>query len=296
MADDENAVTVYNTTAITDLNKKNSLSMKVGLAQMLRGGVIIEVNNAEQAKIAESAGACCVVVVESVESGILRMPDPGLVKEVKRAVSIPVMAKARVGHLVEGQILEAVEVDYIDESEVMGIADEDHFINKHNFRVPFVCGCRNLGEALRRVREGAAMIRTQGEGMKLGDIVETVGSVRRVMGDIRVLSNMDDDEVFAFSKRIGAAYDIVAQTKQMGRLPVMHFACGGIVTPADAALMMQLGCDGVFVGPEVFACGNPYKKARAIVQAVRNHTDPRVLAECQFFSRNLQKAMCEFHV
>ncbi|WOH10767.1 hypothetical protein DCAR_0730237 [Daucus carota subsp. sativus] len=293
MADDENAVTVYNTTAITDLNKKNSLSMKVGLAQMLRGGVIIEVNNAEQAKIAESAGACCVVVVESVESGILRMPDPGLVKEVKRAVSIPVMAKARVGHLVEGQILEAVEVDYIDESEVMGIADEDHFINKHNFRVPFVCGCRNLGEALRRVREGAAMIRTQGEGMKLGDIVETVGSVRRVMGDIRVLSNMDDDEVFAFSKRIGAAYDIVAQTKQMGRLPVMHFACGGIVTPADAALMMQLGCDGVFVGPEVFACGNPYKKVRAIVQAVRNHTDPRVLAEV---SSGFNEAMPRFNV
>ncbi|WOG83598.1 hypothetical protein DCAR_0102775 [Daucus carota subsp. sativus] len=263
MADDENAVTIYTTTAITDANKNSSLSMKVGLAQMLRGGVIIE----------------CVVVVESVESGISRMPDPGLLKEVKRAISIPVMAKARVGHFVEGQILEAVEADYIDESEVIGIADEDHFINKHNFRVPFVCGCKDLGEALRRVREGAAMIRTQGDGMKLGDVVETVGSVRRVMGDIRILSNMDDDEVFTFSKRIGAPYDIVMQTKQMGRLPVVHFACGGIVMPADAALMMQLGCDGVFVGLEVFGCGDPYKKVRAIVQAVRNHSDPRVLAE-----------------
>uniref|UniRef100_A0A166H9Y8 PdxS/SNZ N-terminal domain-containing protein n=1 Tax=Daucus carota subsp. sativus TaxID=79200 RepID=A0A166H9Y8_DAUCS len=249
MADDENAVTIYTTTAITDANKNSSLSMK------------------------------CVVVVESVESGISRMPDPGLLKEVKRAISIPVMAKARVGHFVEGQILEAVEADYIDESEVIGIADEDHFINKHNFRVPFVCGCKDLGEALRRVREGAAMIRTQGDGMKLGDVVETVGSVRRVMGDIRILSNMDDDEVFTFSKRIGAPYDIVMQTKQMGRLPVVHFACGGIVMPADAALMMQLGCDGVFVGLEVFGCGDPYKKVRAIVQAVRNHSDPRVLAE-----------------
>lgn len=290
---DENAVTIYNNTAISDPNKKNSFSMKVGLAQMLRGGVIIEVTNVEQAKIAESAGACCVIVIENVESGILRMPDPGLVREIKRVVSIPVMAKVRVGHFVEAQILEAVEIDYIDESEVIGVADEDHFINKHNFRVPIVCGCRDLGEALRRVREGAAMIRTQGDEMKLGDIVKTVNNVRKVMGDIRILSNMDEDEVFAFSKRIGAPYDIVAQTKQMGRLPVVHFASGGIVTPADAALMMQLGCDGVFVGPEVFGCADPYKKVRAIVQAVRNYSDPRVLAEV---SSGFNEAMARFNV
>lgn len=239
----------------------------------------MEITNPEQAKIAESAGACCIIVTEAVGSGISRMPDPSLIKEIKRVVSIPMMAKTRVGHFVEAQILEALETDYIDESEVLAVADENHFINKHNFRVPFVCGCKDLGEALRRVREGAAMIRTQGDIHKTGDIAQTVCNVRKVMGDIRVLSNMDDDEVFAFSKKIGAPYDIVAQTKQMGRLPVVHFAAGGIVTPADAALMMQLGCDGVCVGQEIFACADPYKKARAIVQAVRNYSDPRVLAE-----------------
>lgn len=293
MADD-NAVTIYTNSAITDTNKKkNSFTIKVGLAQMLRGGAIVEVTSPDQAKIAESAGACCVIVMEIVESGISRMPDPSLVKEIKRVVSIPVMAKARVGHFVEAQILEAVEVDYIDESEVGGVADEDHFVNKHNFRVPFVCGCRDLGEALRRVREGAALIRTQGDLFKSGDIVGTVGNVRKVMGDIRVLSNMDDDEVFAFSKKIGAPYDIVAQTKQMGRLPVVHFAAGGIVTPADAAFVMQLGCDGVFVGPEVFSFADPYKKVRAIVQAVRNYSDPRVLAEV---SSGFNEAMSRFNL
>ncbi|KAI5650535.1 hypothetical protein M9H77_36540 [Catharanthus roseus] len=278
MAED-GAVTVYSSSAITDA-KKNPFSLKVGMAQMLRGGAIVEVSTIDQAKIAESAGACCLLVSEpNNKPGISRMPDPLLIKEIKGSIAIPVMARARVGHFVEAQILEAVGVDYVDESEVLAIADEDNFINKHNFRAPFVCGCRDLGEALRRVREGAAMIRTQGDLKGTGNIVETVGSVRKVMGDIRILTNMDEDEVFKFSKEIAAPYDIVAQTKQMGRLPVVHFAAGGIATPADAALMMQLGCDGVFLGSDVFNCPDPYKKLRAIVQAVRNYNDPIVLAE-----------------
>ncbi|RAL41741.1 hypothetical protein DM860_008923 [Cuscuta australis] len=277
MAED-GAVTVYSGSAITDA-KKNSLSIKVGIAQTLRGGAIVEVTTVEQAKIAESAGACCVIVSSPASPGIGRMPDPAIIKEIKRGVSIPVMAKSRVGHFVEAQILESLGVDYIDESELLAIADEDHFINKHNLRVPFVCGSRDLGEALRRVREGAAMIRTQGDLTGSGNIAETVGSVRKVMGDIRVLNNMDEDEVFAFSKKISAPYDIVAQTKQMSRLPVVHFASGGITTPADAALLMQLGCDGVFLGQEVFNSTDPYKKVWAIVQAVRNYNDPHVLAQ-----------------
>ncbi|XP_071715482.1 pyridoxal 5'-phosphate synthase-like subunit PDX1.2 [Rutidosis leptorrhynchoides] len=282
MADDC-AVTLYNNNAISDPNKnnKNAFSVKVGLAQMLRGGAIVEVTSIDQAKIAESAGACCVIVSDSISSGsgISRMLDPAVIKQIQRAVGVPVMAKARVGHFVEAQILEAVEVDYIDENETIALADDANFINKHNFRVPFVCGCTNLGEGLRRVREGAAMIRTQGDRLKTGDIVETVRNVRSVMGKIRVLSNMDDDEVFTFAKEIGAPYDILAQTKQMGRLPVVHFASGGIVTPADAALMMQLGCDGVFVDSDVFDCYDPYKSVRAIVQAVRNYNDARILAK-----------------
>ncbi|MBA0720100.1 hypothetical protein Golax_007739 [Gossypium laxum] len=208
------------------------------------------------------------------------MPDPSIIKQIKRCVLIPVMARSRVGHFVEAQILERVGVDYIDESEVLAIADEDNFINKHNFGCPFVCGCKNLGDALRRVREGAAMIRTQGDLLGTGNIAETVKNVRSVMGEIRILNNMDEDEVFAFSKEIAAPYDLVAQTKQMGRLPVVHFAAGGIVTPADAALMMQLGCDGVFVGSEVFDNGSdPYKRVRGIVEAVRHYNDPHVLVE-----------------
>lgn len=277
MADD-NAVTLYSNAVITDA-KKNPFSIKVAMAQMLRGGAIVEVASLDQAKIAESAGACCVVVTDPQRNGISRMPDPSLIKEIKRALSIPVMAKARVGHFVEAQILESIGVDYIDESEVLAVADEDHFINKHNFGVTFVCGSRDLGEALRRVREGAALIRTQGDLKGSGNIVDTVRSVRKVMGQIRVLNNMDEDEVFAFSKQIQAPYDIVAQTKQMGRLPVVHFAAGGIATPADAALMMQLGCDGVFLGTEVFDSLDPYKKVRAIVQAVRNYNDPLELAQ-----------------
>ncbi|CAI9773613.1 unnamed protein product [Fraxinus pennsylvanica] len=287
MAED-NAVTVYGSNAAITNAKKNPFPIKVGIAQMLRGGTIVEVTTIEQAKIAESAGACCVIVSDPPREGISRMPDPGLIKEIKQSISIPLMAKARVGHFVEAQILESVGVDYIDESEVLAIADEDHFINKHNFGTPFICGCRDLGEALRRVREGAAMIRSQGDLMGSGNVVETVRSVRKVMGEIRRLNNMDDDEVFAFSKQIIAPYDIVVQTKQMGRLPVVHFAAGGIVTPADAALMMQLGCDGVFLGPEVLSSADPYKRVRAIVQAVRSYNDPVELAQA---SSGLEDAM-----
>ncbi|RYR36258.1 hypothetical protein Ahy_A10g051260 isoform B [Arachis hypogaea] len=265
-------VTVYGNGAITE-TKKSPFSVKVGLAQMLRGGVIMDVVNADQARVAEEAGACAVMA-----RGVARMSDPQLIKEIKQAVTIPVMAKARIGHFVEAQILEAIGIDYVDESEVLTLADEDNHINKHNFRIPFVCGCRNLGEALRRIREGAAMIRTKGEA-GTGNIVEAVRHVRSVMGDIRVLRNMDDDEVFTFSKKIAAPYDLVMQTKQLGRLPVVHFAAGGVATPADAALMMQLGCDGVFVGSGVFKSGDPAKRARAIVQAVTHYSDPEVLAE-----------------
>ncbi|GMI93815.1 pyridoxine biosynthesis 1.2, ARABIDOPSIS THALIANA PYRIDOXINE BIOSYNTHESIS 1.2 [Hibiscus trionum] len=278
MAED-GAVTVYNDKAVTDPNQ-NPVAIKVGLAQMLRGGVILEVSTPNQAKIAEEAGARCLVVTEPNPRGISRMPDPALIKQIKRSVSIPIMARSRVGHFVEAQILERVGVDYIDENEVLALADEDNFINKHNFRCPFVCGCTNLGEALSRVREGAAIIRTQGDLLGTGNIVETVKNVRSVMGEIRILNNMDEDEVFAFSKKIAAPYDLVAQTKQMGRLPAVHFAAGGIVTPADAALMMQLGCDGVFVGSEVFDnCSDPYKRVRGIVEAVRHYNDPLVLVE-----------------
>ncbi|CAI9281225.1 unnamed protein product [Lactuca saligna] len=280
MADDS-AVTIYGNTTVSDLNKKdqNPFSVKVGLAQRLSGGAIIHVTNVNQAKIAESAGACCVIVSEpsTPTSGISRMLDPAVIKEIQESVPIPVMAKSRVGHFVEAQVLEAIGVDYIDENELLAAADEDNFINKHNFRVPFVSGCRDLGEGLRRAREGAAMIRTQGDQSGSGDIVDTVRNVRKVMGKIRVLTNMDEDEVFTFAKELGAPYDIVAQTKQLGRLPVVHFASGGIVTPADAALMMQLGCDGVFIDSEIFNSSDPYKQVRSIVQAVRNYNDVHML-------------------
>lgn len=282
MANDS-AVTVYGNTSVSDLGKKdqNPFSVKVGLAQRLSGGAIIHVTNVDQAKIAESAGASCVIVSEPSRpnSAISRMLDPAVIKQIQESVPIPVMAKSRAGHFVEAQILEAVGVDYIDENELLAAADENNFINKHNFRVPFVCGCRDLGEGLRRVREGAAMIRTQGDLSGSGDIVDTVRNVREVMGKIRVLTNMDEDEIFAFAKELGAPYDILAQTKQMGRLPVVHFASGGIVTPADAALMMQLGCDGVFIDSEIFNCSDPYRNVRAIVQAVRNYNDAHMLAE-----------------
>lgn len=277
MAED-GAVAIYNTTAITDA-KKNPYSIKVGLGQILRGGAIVEVSSVEQAKIAEAAGACSMMVSQPNPRGIKRMADLTLIKNVKQAVSVPVISRVRVGHFVEAQILERIEVDYVDESEVLGFADEDNFINKHNFRFPFVCGCRNLGEALRRVREGAALIRIQGELKESGNVAETVKNVRSVMAEIRVLNNMDEDEVFTFAKKIAAPYDLVAQTKQMGRLPVVQFAAGGITTPADAALMMQLGCDGVFVGSEIFNCRDPYKRVKSIVQAVRHYNDAQVLVE-----------------
>ncbi|KAF7800792.1 pyridoxal 5'-phosphate synthase-like subunit PDX1.2 [Senna tora] len=285
-------VTVYNSTVITD-PKKNPFSFKVGVAQMLRGGAIVQVSSIEQAKIAEEAGACALTIREPIRRGISRMMDPSLIKEIKRVVSVPVIARARVGHFVEAQILEAVGVDYIDESEELAIADDQNYINKQNFRSPFVCGSRSLGEALRRIREGAAVIRTQGELLGSGSIVETVRNVRSTMGQIRTLHNMDDDEVFAFSKKIEAPYDLVAQTKQMGRLPVVHFASGGIVTPADAALMMQLGCDGVFVGSEIFDCSDPYKRVRGIIQAVRHYNDPNVLVESSY---GLAEAMAGLNI
>ncbi|KNA17225.1 hypothetical protein SOVF_082060 [Spinacia oleracea] len=280
MADDGVVVLYDGCIVTTDPTNKNPnpFSIKVGLTQMLRGGAIVEIADPRQAKIAENAGACC-ISVSGDQKGIGRMADPSLIKEIKRSVSIPVIAKARVGHFVEAQILESVGSDYIDENELLSIADEDHFINKHNFRAPFVCGSRDLGEALRRIREGAAMIRTQGDLSGSGNIAQTVGNVRKTMGNVRVLNNMDDDEVFTFAKKIGAPYDLVAQTKQMGRLPVVHFAAGGIVTPADAALMMQLGCDGVFIGSEVFDGSDPFKRVQAIVEAVRNYNDPVVLAD-----------------
>ncbi|EHA8589052.1 Pyridoxal 5'-phosphate synthase subunit PDX1 [Cocos nucifera] len=290
MSSDSGVVTVYGGNnggaALTEpgVKKTSTFSVKVGLAQMLRGGVIMDVVSPDQARVAEEAGACAVMALERVPAdiraggGVARMSDPGLIKEIKRAVTIPVMAKARIGHFVEAQILEAIGVDYVDESEVLTPADDVHHINKHNFRVPFVCGCRDLGEALRRIREGAAMIRTKGEA-GTGNIVEAVRHVRSVMGDIRSLRNMDDDEVFAFAKRIAAPYDLVMQTKQLGRLPVVHFAAGGVATPADAALMMQLGCDGVFVGSGIFKSGDPARRARAIVQAVTHYSDPDILAE-----------------
>lgn len=277
-------MTVYGNGAALTEPATTTFSVKVGLAQMLRGGVIMDVVNAEQARIAEEAGACAVMALERIpadiraQGGVARMSDPALIKAIKEAVTIPVMAKARIGHFVEAQILEAIGVDYVDESEVLTPADDQHHINKHNFHVPFVCGCRDLGEALRRIREGAAMIRTKGEA-GTGNVVEAVRHVRSVMGEIRALGNMDDDEIFSFAKRISAPYDLVMQTKQLGRLPVVQFAAGGVATPADAALMMQLGCDGVFVGSGIFKSGDPARRARAIVQAATHYADPEILAE-----------------
>ncbi|KAJ7560516.1 hypothetical protein O6H91_04G133300 [Diphasiastrum complanatum] len=251
---------------------------------MLRGGVIMDVVDVEQARIAEEAGAVAVMALERVpadiraQGGVARMSDPGLIKEIKKAVTIPVMAKSRIGHFVEAQILEAIGVDFVDESEVLTPADDTHHINKHNFRIPFVCGCRNLGEALRRIAEGAAMVRTKGEA-GTGNIVEAVRHVRSVLGDVRKLQTLEDAEVFTFAKDIGAPYELVKLTKQLGRLPVVNFAAGGVATPADAALMMQLGCDGVFVGSGIFKSGDPEKRARAIVQAVTRYNDSQLLAE-----------------
>ncbi len=270
-----------------------SFHIKVGLAQMLKGGVIMDVVTPEQAKIAEEAGAVAVMALERVpadirvQGGVARMSDPGLIKEIIKTVSIPVMAKARIGHFVEAQILQAIGVDYVDESEVLTPADVAHHINKHAFKVPFVCGCRNLGEALRRIGEGAAMIRTKGEA-GTGDVVEAVRHARTVLGEIRRLQLMPDDELMTYAKNIGAPYSLVKETKELGRMPVVNFAAGGIATPADAALMMQLGVDGVFVGSGIFKSGDPGRRARAIVEATTHYNNPEILAKV---SENLGEPM-----
>jgi pyridoxal 5'-phosphate synthase pdxS subunit len=273
--------------------KTGTWTEKKGLAQMLKGGVIMDVVTPEHAKIAEEAGACAVMALERVpadiraQGGVARMSDPDLIQKIMESVTIPVMAKCRIGHFVEAQILEAIGVDYIDESEVLTPADEEHHILKHQFKVPFVCGCRNLGEALRRIGEGAAMIRTKGEA-GTGDVVEAVRHARTVLGAIRQLQTMADEELMAFAKENGAPYDLVKETKELGRTPVVNFAAGGVATPADAALMMQLGVDGVFVGSGIFKSGDPAKRAAAIVKAVTHYQDASILAEV---SRNLGEAM-----
>jgi len=260
---------------------------------MLKGGVIMDVVTADHAKIAEDAGAVAVMALERVpadiraDGGVARMSDPELIIQIMESVSIPVMAKARIGHFVEAQILEALEVDYIDESEVLTPADEAYHIYKHAFKTPFVCGCRNLGEALRRIGEGAAMIRTKGEA-GTGDVVEAVRHARTVFGDVKRLVNMPEEELMTFAKNIGAPFDLVLETRELGRLPVVNFAAGGIATPADAALMMQLGVDGVFVGSGIFKSGDPAKRAAAIVKAVTHFENPEILAEV---SRNLGEPM-----
>jgi len=259
-------------------------TVKQGLAQMLKGGVIMDVMNVEQAKIAEAAGAVAVMALERIpadirrDGGVARMSDPALIKEIKNTVTIPVMAKARIGHFVEAQILEACEIDYIDESEVLTMADDIHHIDKTQFSVPFVCGCRNLGEALRRIAEGASMLRTKGEA-GTGNVVEAVRHARQVQGDIRRLQSMSKDELFVAAKELRAPYELVKQVAETGKLPVVNFAAGGVATPADAALMMQLGVDGVFVGSGIFKSQNPEARARAIVQATTHYKDPKVLME-----------------
>ena len=270
-----------------------TVTIKRGLAQMLKGGVIMDVVTPEHAKIAEDAGACAVMALERVpadiraDGGVARMSDPALILKIMDAVSIPVMAKCRIGHFVEAQVLEAIGVDYIDESEVLTPADEAHHINKHEFKVPFVCGCRNLGEALRRIGEGAAMIRTKGEA-GTGDVVEAVRHGRAVLGEIRRLQTMAEEELMAYAKEIGAPYELVVETKQLGRLPVVNFAAGGLATPADAAMMMQLGVDGVFVGSGIFKSGDPARRAKAIVEATTHFREPEIIAEV---SKNLGEPM-----
>jgi pyridoxal 5'-phosphate synthase pdxS subunit len=271
----------------------SSFEVKKGLAEMLKGGVIMDVVTAEQARIAEDAGAVAVMALERVpadiraDGGVARMSDPELVLKIMEAVSIPVMAKARIGHFVEAQILEALGVDFIDESEVLTPADNAYHIYKHDFKVPFVCGCRNLGEALRRIGEGAAMMRTKGEP-GTGDVVEAVTHARQLYADIRVLQSLPIDEVMTFAKNHGAPYELCLQVRELGKLPVVNFAAGGIATPADAALMMQLGVEGVFVGSGIFKSGDPAKRASAIVKATTHYRDAKILAE---ISRDLGEPM-----
>jgi pyridoxal 5'-phosphate synthase pdxS subunit len=264
--------------------EKGTLKLKTGLAEMLKGGVIMDVTNAEQARIAEEAGAVAVMALERVpadirrEGGVARMADPRRIKEIMATVSIPVMAKARIGHFVEAQILEALGVDYIDESEVLTPADDKNHINKHAFKVPFVCGARDLGEALRRIAEGAALIRTKGEAGS-GNIIEAVRHMRVVMDGIRRLTRLSEEELFAEAKNLGAPYELVKIVAESGKLPVPNFAAGGVATPADAALMMQLGAESVFVGSGIFKSEDPAQRAAAVVKAVTHFRDPKILAE-----------------
>ena len=275
------------------MSQTGTWAVKVGLAQMLKGGVIMDVVTPEQAKIAEEAGACAVMALERVpadirkDGGVARMSDPEMIDGIIKAVTIPVMAKARIGHFVEAEVLQALGIDYVDESEVLTPADESHHIDKHAFKVPFVCGCRNLGEALRRIGEGAAMIRTKGEA-GTGDIVEAVRHMRTVQDEIRRLQTLADDEIYTAAKELAAPLELVQQVKREGRLPVVNFAAGGVATPADAALMMRLGADGVFVGSGIFKSENPPLVAKAIVEATTHYQDADILAKV---SRGLGKAM-----
>lgn len=273
--------------------EKGTLRLKTGLAEMLKGGVIMDVTTPEQAVIAEKAGACAVMALERVPAdirkagGVARMADPAVVKRIMNAVSIPVMAKVRIGHITEARILEELGVDYIDESEVLTPADDRFHLDKHDYRVPFVCGARNLGEALRRIAEGAAMIRTKGEP-GTGNVVEAVRHIRVVMGELRHLLSLPEEEVPGYAKELGAPLELLYEVRKRGALPVVNFAAGGISTPADAALMMQLGCDGIFVGSGIFKSSNPARFAKAIVTATTNYNDPAVLAEV---SEGLGEAM-----
>ena len=273
--------------------KKKSFELKVGLAEMLKGGVIMDVTNVEQAKIAEDAGAVSVMALERIpadnraDGGIARMSNPKMIKDIQKAVSIPVMAKCRIGHFAEAQILESLKVDFIDESEVLTPADEHNHINKHNFKVPFVCGCRNLGEALRRIGEGAALIRTKGEAGS-GNIVEAVRHMRQLQSEIKSLTTLNDEELMAKAKNLGAPYELVSSISKTGKLPVPNFAAGGVATPADASLMMQLGAETVFVGSGIYKSEDPASRAKAIVSAVTFFNDPKKLAEV---SNDLKDAM-----
>ncbi|MCI6536209.1 MAG: pyridoxal 5'-phosphate synthase lyase subunit PdxS [Lachnospiraceae bacterium] len=272
---------------------KKQYELNKGLAQMLKGGVIMDVTTPEQAKIAEAAGACAVMALERIPAdiraagGVSRMSDPKMIKGIQEAVSIPVMAKCRIGHFVEAQLLQAIEIDYIDESEVLSPADDVYHIDKTQFQVPFVCGARDLGEALRRINEGASMIRTKGEP-GTGDVVQAVRHMRKMNADIRRITSMRTDELFEEAKQLQVPYELVLYVHENSKLPVVNFAAGGVATPADAALMMQLGAEGVFVGSGIFKSGNPAKRASAIVQAVTNYTDAKLIAE---LSEDLGEAM-----
>ena len=274
-------------------NKNTQYELNKGLAQMLKGGVIMDVTTPEQAKIAEAAGACAVMALERIPAdiraagGVSRMSDPKMIQGIQNAVTIPVMAKCRIGHFVEAQVLEAIEIDYIDESEVLSPADDVYHINKKNFKVPFVCGAKDLGEALRRINEGASMIRTKGEP-GTGDIVQAVRHMRKMNSAIAQIKGMREDELFEIAKQLQVPFDLVAYVHENGKLPVVNFAAGGVATPADAALMMQLGAEGVFVGSGIFKSGNPEKRANAVVKAVTNYTDAKMIAR---LSEELGEAM-----